>query len=221
MNEVTMDRIRKAYAGKTGRYWSRIERERPATWLEQNAVRGRRQVRDRLLDRMQPLAGRRILDAGCGLGILSRRLAAQGALVTAGDLTGRFRRAGATEDSSPPTFVDGNFLDLLGTEAEAPRFDDIVLVEVLEDYTPSERSNLLRRLAVGGSPRIWLVFRVAASGAGRLWDLAPDPEVETIEAVELLRSIHTITPYRQRHGESLSCRNYSAHLSELVLDEDV
>ena len=218
VDQDVLERIRRLYAGDLGRYRDRIERGRPATWIEENIVRGRRKLRELLAGAMAPLEGLRILDAGCGAGELARFLAARGARVTGVDLTGRFGKAGAAEEPGGPTWIEGDFLALLPSEAETAEFDELILSEVLEDYPSGERYRMIRRLGASRVPRIWLVFRDTPPGAGRLWSLAPGPDKQTLDPVELLRCVHTTTPYRQIRAVPVHCRNFRVQVSELVLD---
>ena len=93
-------------------------------------------MRLELLKRLQPIAGRLILDAGCGRGVLARSLAREGAVVTAVDLIDEHILEARTEaDDHGVDFIVGDFRDALtGTEP----FDDIILQEVLEDYRPDD-----------------------------------------------------------------------------------
>ena len=75
MSQDLTTQLREVYTGEAGEAWARIERERPATYWEENAVLGRQDMRLELLKRLQPIAGRLILDAGCGRGVLALSLA--------------------------------------------------------------------------------------------------------------------------------------------------
>lgn len=214
-------RIRSLYEGDLGRRWERIEIGRPATYLEENIVEGRRRLFDRLREWMGPLGDRSILDAGCGLGTLAESLAREGARVTAADLVPRFietarRRVGR----APATFVATDFLELLrgGTPGS---FETILMVEVLEDYEPADRLAILRQLSDSRVPRIYLAFRSEDIGGLRLWDLVRGSDEPAIRSVELLRWLHLNTPYRQRRQERIRLRNYRAHLGELVRSDAV
>ncbi len=130
MSQDLTTQLRETYTGEAGEAWARIERERPTTYWEENAVLGRQDMRVALLKRLQPIAGKLILDAGCGRGVMARYLAREGAVVTAVDLIDEHvleARKGADEHGVD--FIVGDFRDAL-TGAEP--FDDIILQEVLE-----------------------------------------------------------------------------------------
>jgi SAM-dependent methyltransferase len=211
------DRIRRLYEGERGAWWERIERGRPATWAEENTTRGRTALQQRLIECMGSLAGRRVLDAGCGFGTFAAALATAGARVVGVDLVSRFLTT--EKERAGLELVSGDVVDRIADAGDVP-FDDVVLMEVLEDYEIAERLELLRRIGACGAPRIWLAFRSAEAGAGRLWDLLPTDPRPAIDPVELLRFVHTRTPYRQRRRHTVQRRNYRAHLAELVREDD-
>lgn len=219
MSEELIGRLCARYTGQAGEAWARIEREAPATYWEENAVLGRREVYERLLARLQPASGRRILDAGCGRGLLARRLARQGARVTAVDLLAdhvleaRDRAGGAG-----PTFAVADLRDVV--EARGA-FDEVIVQEVLEDYTLEERLDAFRRLAGCGAYRVHLIFRQPGKWTTLIAPLLPDVLVPTLDPVPLLRSIHLHTPYRLAHQESVRRRSYNVQRVELTLQPEL
>ncbi len=219
MSQELTSRLQSLYSGEAGEVWGRIERESAATYWEENAVLGRRDTTARLLARLQPLAGRRILDAGCGRGLLARRLAREGARVTAVDLVSdHVLEARDRTNGNSPIFVVADFRDLL---AAAPAYDDVILQEVLEDYRADERLETIHWLAESGTRRVHLIFRQPARSLGRLIvPLLPAALVPTLDPVPLLRSIHLHTPYRLTCQESVQRRSYSVQMAELTLQAD-
>jgi SAM-dependent methyltransferase len=215
MTDDLPSRMRALYSGEYRAVWARVGRERPATYWEENAVLGRQDVHRSLLARLGPLEGCRILDAGCGLGLLARRLAREGARVTAVDLlTHLVLEARGLKNGSGPTWAVADFRDLLGSVGA---FDDIVLQEVLEDYRPEETIDVLQRLGGSGAQRIHLVVKQAGPWRGVMETLLPEALLPTVDATALLRSAHLHTPYRLSHQESIRRRSYHARLVELTL----
>jgi SAM-dependent methyltransferase len=210
--------MRALYSGEFGEVWARIGRESPATYWEENAVLGRRDTCEALLARLQPIPGRRILDAGCGLGLLARRLASQGARVTAADVLTHHVSEAHGRKGSGPTYAVADFRDLLGSPGA---FDDIVLQEVLEDYSPEEMVETLGRLAGSGAARIHLIFRQPGRWRGVLAPLLPEALLPTLDPVALLRSVHLHTPYRLSHQESVRRRSYNVKSVELTLQPNL
>ena len=212
-------RMRALYSGERGAVWARVGREAPATYWEENAVLGRQDVQRALTARLEPIAGRRILDAGCGLGLLARRLTREGARVTAVDLlTHLVLEARGLKNGSGPTWAVADFRDLLGSTGA---FDDIVLQEVLEDYTREETVDLLKRLAQSGAHRLHLIVKQAGRWRGVMETLLPEALLPTVDPVWLLRTAHMHTPYRLSHQESIRRRSYNAQMVELTLQPDL
>jgi len=218
MTDPLVPRLRALYQGERAEVWARVGRETPATYWEENAVLGRQDMYRALRARLQPLAGRRVLDAGCGMGVLARRLAREGARVTAVDLlTHHVLEARGLKNGSGPTWAVADFRDVLGP---AGAFDDIVLQEVLEDYEPEEMIDVLKRLGGSGAGKIHLIVKQAGPWRGVMETLLPEALLPTVDSVALLRSVHLHTPYRLSHQESVRRRSYNARMVELTLQPD-
>jgi SAM-dependent methyltransferase len=218
MSQPLAAHLHSLYSGEAGETWTRIERESPATYWEENAILGRRDTYEVLREGLQPIGGRRILDAGCGRGLLARRLAGEGALVTGVDLVShRVLEARGARGGDAASFAVADFRDLLSREGA---FDDVVIQEVLEDYSPEERKDTLVGLADSRVPRIHLIFREQGRWAGLIGPMMPDALVPTLDPVPLLRSIHLHTPYRLAHQESIRRRSYSVRMVQFTLDAD-
>lgn len=97
-------------------------------------------IRDRLVGHFdldprstRPLAGLRLLDVGCGAGLLAEPLAQMGAQVTGLDVGGDIlavARRHAAERGLDITYRDGTVEDL--ADSEADRFDAVTAMEVIE-----------------------------------------------------------------------------------------
>jgi SAM-dependent methyltransferase len=209
-------RLAGVYSGEAGETWGRIEREAPATYWEENAVLGRRDTYELLLERLQPIAGRRVLDAGCGYGLLARRLAMQGARVTGVDLVShRVLRARGMKGGGAPAFAVADFRDLITV---ADGFDDVVIQEVLEDYTSEERRDTVLGLAESRVPRLHLIYRQPGRWGGLIGPMLPEALAPTLDSVPLFRSIHLHTPYRLAVQESVRRRSYSVNVVQFTLE---
>jgi SAM-dependent methyltransferase len=218
MSQDLARRLSTLYTGEFGATWSRIERESPATYWEENAILGRRDTYELLLGRLQPVVGRRILDAGCGHGLLSRRLAGVGARVTGVDLVShRVLKARGGQGGGAPTFAVADFRDLLPAVGA---FDDVIIQEVFEDYTPDERLDAILAMGESRVPRMHLIFRQPGRWGGLIGPMMPEALVPTLEEVPLLRSIHLHTPYRLARKESIRRRSYSVQWVEFTLEAE-
>jgi SAM-dependent methyltransferase len=217
MTQDLPSRLRALYSGEFEEVWARIERETPATYWEENAVLGRADTYRTLLGRLQPIAGRRILDAGCGRGLLARRLAGQGARVTAVDvLADHVSEARERGKEGGPTLAVADLKDLV-TARRA--FDDIILQEVLEEYTTEETVDLLGALGQSDAPRVHIVFRKRGPWGGLIMPLLPPALAAALDPVLVLRSVHRHTPYRLSHQASVHRRSYNVQMVELTRQE--
>jgi SAM-dependent methyltransferase len=214
---MTLDvasKMRALYTGEVEGVWSRVERETPATYWEENEVLGRQQTFGALLARLQPIAGRRILDAGCGRGLLARRLAKEGARVSGADvLVDHVLEARERGEGSAVRWAAADFRDLLVARGA---FDDLVLQEVIEDYGEDERVELFGGIADADVPRLHVIFRRTGSWGGLITPLLPPALATALDPVNVLRSIHRHTPYRISHQESVRRRSYHVQLVELT-----
>jgi len=215
VSENAAYRMREHYSADVDSVWARIEREAPATYWEENAVLGRRDTYRALLARLQPIGGRRILDAGCGRGLLARRLAKEGAQVTGVDvLFDHVSEARERGKEPAPRWAVADFRDVLLARGA---FDDLVLQEVIEDYGEEERVDLIRGLAHADVARLHVIFRRTGSWGGLIAPLLPSALVTALDPVAVLRSFHRHTPYRISHQESVRRRSYHVQVVELTL----
>ena len=114
-----------------------------------------------------------------------------------------------------PAFAVADFRDLV-TVADA--FDDVVIQEVLEDYTSEERRDAVLGLAESRVPRLHLIYRQPGRWGGLIGPMMPEALVPTLESVPLFRSIHLHTPYRLALQESVRRRSYSVNVVQFTLE---
>jgi magnesium-protoporphyrin O-methyltransferase len=127
--------------------------------IRQTVREGRDRMRATMLSRLpEDLSGLRVLDAGCGPGVMTAELAARGATVVAADISpqlveiARARLPEAHRDRV--TFHAGDMLsDALGA------FDHVLAMDSLIYYTAADIDAALLRL--GARTRGTVVFTVA------------------------------------------------------------
>ncbi len=204
-------RVRALYEGSHGALWERIERERAESYFETNAVLARRRAHAMLFEWTGDVAGRHVLDVGCGLGTLAAALAARGARVLGLDLVPRFVEIAARRVGDA-RFACADAMSWPGGAA----CDIALLSEVLEDYPPQGRRALIASLCARGAPRVFLLMRIPPPAPWR-WLPGLPPAVD--ERVELLRWIHTHVPYRIYRQTSVTVRHYRVQLLELRYED--
>lgn len=166
------------YSASFGRQWNRYEVARPeedeATFRVKTGVDPR------------DLAGRLVLDAGCGGGRYARLLGQHGARVLGVDLSSAVDKAAELCASFPEVaIVQGDLLDLPVAEES---FDLVYSIGVLH-HTPDPRrafAQIARRVKPGGGLAVWLYRRNTApqewlnSGLRAVSTRLPAPVLEPI-----------------------------------------
>ena len=140
--------------------WARLTTDAPVSGIRATVRAGRNQTRATLLSWLpEDLHGRRILDAGCGTGMLAVEAARRGAEVVAIDLSATLvglarERLPADLDPARIRFEVGDMLDpRLGS------FDHVVGMDSLIHYTVADITRVLGQLA--GCTRTSIVFTFA------------------------------------------------------------
>lgn len=84
-------------------------------------------------------SGERVLDAGCGVGLYSLRMAYRGAHVVGGDLSPLFKYSMLLGDAKLLKFIDFIIMDLNYIPIKSEIFDKIICVDVLEHISNDEK----------------------------------------------------------------------------------
>jgi magnesium-protoporphyrin O-methyltransferase len=177
--------------------WARLTTDAPVSGVRATVRAGRNRMRETLLSWLpQDLTGRRILDAGCGTGLLAFEAARRGAHVVAVDLSPTLvglARERLPEDIDPASirFEVGDMLD-----PQPGRFDHVVAMDSLIHYTMNDACRVLGALAqrTGGSivftfaPRTALL--AAMHAVGKLFPRGDrSPSIEPVRADRLARHL--------------------------------
>lgn len=146
--------------------WARLTGDAPVSGVRATVREGRARMRARLLAWLPTdLAGARVLDAGCGPGMLALELAARGARVTAVDLSptlvalARERAAGRPGAERIAWHVG----DMLGPTPGGAlgRHDYVVAMDSLLYYGAAEAARALGAFAGGASRGVLATFAPA------------------------------------------------------------
>lgn len=139
--------------------WARLTSDAPVSRIRQTVRAGRDQMRATMMARLpDDLRGCRVLDAGCGTGVMTAELAARGADVTAVDISPALIRI--AQDRLPDalqrrvTFAAGDM-----TDPAHGRFDFVMAMDSLIYYAATDIADILRKLGI--RTRGGIVFTVA------------------------------------------------------------
>lgn len=164
MDSYSATRTRvETYFDKTAtRTWERLTSDAPVSRIRETVRAGRDQMRALLLSRLPAdLGGRRILDAGCGPGMLTSELAARGADVVGVDISPQLIDIARQRlDPALSHRVQFHAGDMLF--ASIGTFDHVVAMDSLIYYSGHDLRNALAALS-RRSPHI--VFTVAPKTA--------------------------------------------------------
>lgn len=155
---TTRDRVETYFDRTATRTWERLTSDAPVSRIRQTVREGRDRMRALMLGQLRKdLRGVRILDAGCGTGMMTEELARRGATVTAADISPKL--VGIARDRLPPslrqnvTFHAGDMTDpALGA------FDAVMAMDSLIYYGAEDIGRTLKSL---GTRTGQVVFTVA------------------------------------------------------------
>jgi magnesium-protoporphyrin O-methyltransferase len=205
--------------------WAKLTSDVPVSGIRATVRAGRDQMRANLIARLPvSLAGKRILDAGCGTGALALELAKKGASVVAIDLSPNLIEL-AKERISPADrqnidFRSGDMLDdSLG------EFDYVVGMDSMIHYCAADMLVVLEKLATRVSNKIVFTFAPSTLAlevmirVGRLFprkDRAPFIEPISQEKLsKLIDQSSWFVDWKISHTQLVSSGFYKSQLMEL------
>ncbi len=170
-----------AYFRAGAERWTHLTSDAPVSRIRATVREGRRQMRETLVSWLpDDVSGLRILDAGCGPGVLSWELAARGARVVGVDLAPELIEAARTRGPEGVPMPDFRAGDLM--EAASEGFDFIVAMDCFIHYGLRETLDAVRGMESFSSHGIlltvapWTPLLGAMHLAGKLFprrDRAP------------------------------------------------
>jgi len=207
--------------------WSLLTSDAPVSRIRATVRAGRDRMRSTLLSWLpENLAGRRLLDAGCGTGALSIEAARRGAKVTAIDLSATLvelarQRHSGSEGPGSIEFMVGDFLD-----ERLGRFDYVVAMDSLIHYRAPDIVDALARLANRTSEGVLFTYapRTPALSVlhalGKLFprrDRAPAIEpVSTLRLNKLIDADPELDRWCTGRDELITSGFYKSRAMELV-----
>lgn len=207
--------------------WSRLTSSEPVGRIRQTVREGRDRMRETLLDWLpRDMSGARVLDAGCGTGMLAVEVARRGAHVLAIDLSPTL--IGLARERMPPSIGAGRIEFRVGDMSDPAlgEFDFSVAMDSLIHYTAADAVAAITRLA----PRVrrQMVFTFAPHtpllgamhAVGRLFPRGNRaPSIEPVRQEWLWHALDWepgLTGWSRGRSERISRGFYTSQACELV-----
>lgn len=177
--------------------WARLTSDEPVSGIRETVRAGRESMRNLLLSWLpRDLTGRKILDAGCGTGVISIELAKRGADVIAIDLSKSLidlanERYSDIDDYHRIEFIVGDMRQL-----EGERFDHLIAMDSIIHYAARDGVRTLETLAESVDHSMAFTFApktlslAAMHAVGKIFPRADrSPAIEPISPSSLINAI--------------------------------
>jgi magnesium-protoporphyrin O-methyltransferase len=204
--------------------WAAMTSDAPVSKIRATVRAGRNEMRNTLLSWLPAdLTGKRVLDAGCGTGMLAIEAARRGATVVGVDVSPQLVATGADrlpdDVRSRITLVAGDMLDpALGD------FDHIVSMDVLIHYEADEIAAATAQLAQRAGHSLIFTFAPGtpllrtARAAGRLFPKSDrSPTIIPVGHGHLKANLARAVPHARLGRDSRVSRGfYTSHAQEVL-----
>ena len=156
---ATRDRVETYFDRTATKVWERLTSDAPVSRIRETVRKGRDRMRATMMARLpDDLRGARVLDAGCGTGLMTAELAARGADVVAVDISPQLigiAQSRLSADLLPKVrFASGDMLS-----ADHGWFDYVMAMDSLIYYTSPDIAAALDKL--GDRTAESVIFTVA------------------------------------------------------------
>jgi magnesium-protoporphyrin O-methyltransferase len=156
---ATRERVEDYFDRSATKVWAALTSDAPVSRIRQTVRAGRDTMRAMMMGRLpDDLTGCRVLDAGCGTGLMTAELAARGADVVAVDISPQL--IGIAEQRLDPALaprVQFRAGDM--TDPSLGQFDFVMAMDSMIYYRPEDIAGILGRLGERTSNAV--VFTVA------------------------------------------------------------
>jgi len=155
---TTRDRVETYFDRTATKAWERLTSDAPVSRIRQTVREGRDRMRALMLSRLpEDLRGARVLDAGCGTGMMTEELARRGATVVAADISPKLVQI-AHDRLAPALRPQVSFHAGDMTDPALGEFDAVLAMDSLIYYNAEDIGRTLKAL---GSRSGQVVFTVA------------------------------------------------------------
>lgn len=206
--------------------WARLTSDAPVSGIRATVRAGRDRMRRLLLEWLpEDLAGRRVLDAGCGTGSLAVEAARRGAHVVAVDVSPTL--IGLARDRTPVDLGTGRIDFVVGDmlDPDLGQFDHVVAMDSLIHYRSDDAVRALGRLAPRTTSSIVFTFAPRTAlltvmhTAGRLFPRGDRaPSIQPTSHSQLRAALDRegwVSGLRPRRGERVDSGFYISQAMEL------
>ena len=155
----TLNRVESYFDRTATKTWEQLTSDAPVSGIRQTVRKGRAEMRAKMLARVpEDLSGARILDAGCGPGMMTKELAERGGNIVAIDISPSLIKI-ARKRLSPhlAKFVEFRSGDML--DPTLGQFDFVFAMDSLIYYDTSQICSAV--LNLGQRPTQKVIFTVA------------------------------------------------------------
>jgi magnesium-protoporphyrin O-methyltransferase len=207
--------------------WNRLTSDAPVNRIRATVRAGRNDMRATLLDWLpQDLRGARLLDAGCGTGVMAVEAARRGAHVVAIDISPSL--VSTARRRLPRDFGEGHIDFHVGDMLDPAlgRFDHVVAMDSLIHYTAPDAVRALAALAARTERSMLLTFAPRTAllsvmhAVGRLFPRGDRaPAIEPVRHKTLVRHIdmeQEMTAWRTARTHRVSRGFYISQALEIV-----
>jgi len=207
--------------------WSKLTSNAPVGRIRQTVRAGREQMRNTLLSWLpEDLSGRRILDAGCGTGVLAVEAAQRGAEVVAVDLSPTLIEL--ARERMPDDLRGGRLDFRVGDmwDPEFGHFDHVVAMDSLIHYNVQDAVRMIAGLASIASTSVVFTFaprtRLLAMmhTAGRFFPRGDrSPSIQPVcehRLEQLMGSESGLAMWKRGRGQRISSGFYTSQAYEVT-----
>jgi magnesium-protoporphyrin O-methyltransferase len=143
----TRDRVETYFDRTATKAWERLTSDAPVSRIRQTVREGRDRMRALMLSRLpDDLHGARVLDAGCGTGMMTEELARRGARVVAADISPKLVQI-AHDRLAPALRAQVTFHAGDMTDPALGAFDAVMAMDSLIYYSAADIGRTLKSLA--------------------------------------------------------------------------